>query len=328
MHDELMRRQADGDIVVGCGQIHDQAAAVAQLMVRWDGGEGPTPNNVICWTPQSWIAVVLARERHAQVRPLQAIETVNRLVDTTHPTGDQRFNEIRLLATVGTLHFCLATKDYDYNSEPLPQLVCSCWNENMILYHEMAAKLVQHKHPEWACAIYARALTHLPDLIYDQATLDAIEMAALLSGDASVPYHKMTATQFLAAVKHQAALSRPLPSIARRYRALMCSVVRPPELDRLRSEAPVSRPGLTFGKRARIHLDGIRLAEAMQGLLPEPDADIAFFKAASRQLVLTYWNKRLSRQERTELDDFYLDIAGARFSAVAGLTLDDFSQQV
>ena len=185
--------ETNEDIVMGLADAQTQIASVETLVNEWKKAGESTPKNVICWT-EPWVWIVPARDGFTSLSALQAIETVNRLLQTWHPPKGYQAKEVRVLQNVGNLLFCLTTPDHNSNSRPLPPLVLADWGEVMVLYHELADKLMAAAKPEFACAVYGAAFTHDPDLIYSDRTMETFEMAALMAGKAEVPFFGMPPT--------------------------------------------------------------------------------------------------------------------------------------
>ncbi len=321
----LLEQTAAGDLVILPAPREAQTAVVRQLVEQWGGGRGPTPNNLICWTDGVFVDILLAREQYQKVGARQAIETVNRLVESTHPAIERKDATIRVLANLDALLYCLTMGEEDlYYSEPLAVMVKPCWNVEILLFHEIAAKLMNRGHPEWVCAVYGSAIDELPDLVYDERTLDNLEMAAIVAGSAPVPLRDSSADALWRQVQERARSAEALPPIALGYKAVSCSV--PLDGDNRHMEWAVDRKRYSFLKRCRAHLIALWLGGKAAKLLPEGDPDLLIQGNSAKQLIVIYWKRRLDRKERAELDEFAERLIHEKLSKAWGLNLEDFSE--
>ena len=298
--------ETNEDIVMGLADAQTQITSVETLVNEWKKAGESTPKNVICWT-EPWVWIVPARDGFTSLSALQAIETVNRLLQTWHPPKGYQAKEVRVLQNVGNLLFCLTTPDHNSNSRPLPPLVLADWGEVMVLYHELAAK------PEFACAVYGAAFTHDPDLIYSDRTMETFEMAALMAGKAEVPFFGMPADQHLREAREQRERARPLPQMFNGYP----TVVYYPVTDPHGSEVVVG-PVVLAPKPARVNeaesqWEAILLSSSLSGKLAEPDADLKFFTAAAVESLKIKW-RDMSYEDRVRLDKFSMKIQGSKVS--------------
>ena len=304
--------ETNEDVVIHLTDVKSQIAKVQKLVDEWKSAGETTLKNVICWTA-SWVWIVPAREAFTSLSPMQAINTVNRLLETWHPAKDYRAKEVRVLQNVGNLLFCLKTPDHNSNSRPLPPMVLANWEEAMVLYHELADKLMAANKPEFACAVYGAAFMHNPDLIYSDRTMEVFEMAALMAGKSEVPIFGMPADEHFQEAKEQRERTRPLPQMFKNYP----TVVYYPVTDPHGSDAVVG-PAVLEPKPARVNeaesqWEAILLSSAFSRELPEPDADLKFFTSAAIESLKIKW-RDMSYEDRVRLDQFSMKIKGSKVS--------------
>jgi hypothetical protein len=306
------------DIVLGPAGDDDLAAAAREVGERLGMGDlEDCVRNVVCWD-EAYAWIVLARPAGMSLPPLQVIDTVNRLLEAHHPDDPYAVTQVRLLPNPAALVFCLEADEHVANVLPLPSQVLANWGHPMQVYHELAAGLVSANKPEIACTVFARALNHNGDFIYDDKFMRSFEMAAIMAGETEVPMLGMTATEAFAVARDMREGARPLPSIHRDYDA----VIWQPRTD---SDGPdmvfgpvVGTPRPAYVNEAECHWEGALLARTFAAEIPTPDPSIELFLRSSIEAIRSLW-PRMSPADQQRLDEFGMGTDGQKISKTLGL---------
>lgn len=305
------------DVVIGLGEPADQARRIRELIAEWGTADGPTRRNVVCWTPR-WAWIVLARDKRVPVPPLQAIGTVNALIETSHPGGGYIAEAVHVVAHLDALLASLEGPLLGSMTQPLDLCVLADWGAVMLLYYELADKLLAAKRPELACQVLATSLEHNRDFLYDPRWMEAFEIAALSAGDKPLPIVGLPASAVLEEVQAHRARARPLPAVARGYAACLYYPVRTEADWKVVHDPPVVRPLPSLANEVETLWEGVLLARSLQRDMADPSPDVVYFTATSILNIRALW-PRLDAAARARVDAFSMKVCRRTLSAELGL---------
>jgi hypothetical protein len=314
-----MKVEGDGFVTIGPGSathLLPSARTVTQKLVPAGGG---CSKDIVCWCPPH-AYLVLARVAGRSIPPLEAIERVNKLLRAGPPEVVAKLDEVRVLPDASSLVAVLADDTHSANSRPLRTMVLADWTEVMVLYHELADKLIAAGKPQFACTVYAVALNHNGDFVYDDRFMEGFEAASLIAGRKDVPMLGLPATEAFSMAKERRENARPLPAIHQNCSCVVYYPVADPHGDDIIVDAPVAQPLPALINQAECQWEGVLLSKAFAGQLGIPDQDLEFFTLAAIESLRMKWD-RLPYADRKRLDTFAVRVRGKPLSEDLGLEL-------